>query len=303
MEYLYYKSEKGNFGDDLNGWLWPKLFGPEDTSDDLAFLGIGTILYEKNKHIISAQDKRKVVFGTGVRPIHKQFPLDASWDIRFLRGPLSSNHFNREFKYISDAAYALKLLPEFQKISNTTKQYNVSFIPYFKSESYFDWKSICKELGIHYITTHTDLGIEYTLREIAASNFIISEAMHGAILADIFRIPWRRFVLTTPFTEGERVSEFKWADWMNSVEIFQHDPLYVPLYKKGRFHSMIKRFSGGSVEANVFLKNKVKDQILKTLSQRDITFDMSSDQRANQVFSRMGDEVELLNQKLHKTVY
>lgn len=196
MEYLYYKTKKGNFGDDLNGWLWPKLFGEEDSSDDLAFLGIGTILYEHNKHIIGARNKRKVVFGTGVRPVYKQFPMDDQWDVRFLRGPLSSNHFNRKFDYISDAAYALQLLPEFQQIAQTSKQYEVSFIPYFKSESYFDWKSICKELGIHYITTHTDLGIEYTLREIAASKFVISEAMHGAILADILRIPWRRFILT-----------------------------------------------------------------------------------------------------------
>ncbi|AWW29062.1 polysaccharide pyruvyl transferase [Echinicola strongylocentroti] len=303
MEYLYYKSAKGNFGDDLNGWLWPKLFGEEDLSDERAFLGIGTILYEENKHIIAAKDKKKVVFGTGVRPVHKQFPLDEQWDVRFLRGPLSSNHFNRQFKYISDAAYALKLLPEFEKICRITKKYKVSFIPYFKSESYFDWPAICKELGIHYITTHTDKGIEFTLREIAASQFIISEAMHGAILADIFRIPWKRFVLTTPYTEGERISEFKWTDWMNSLDIYRHDPLYLPLYKKGRFHEMVKRLTGGTVEASLLQKSKVRDQILHSLSQSDLDYELSSDQRANEIFSALNEEVERLQATLFKAVY
>jgi len=303
MEYIYYKDKNGNFGDDLNGYMWPQLFGKEDTSDDLAFLGIGTILYEGNKNFPRIMDKKKVVFGTGVRPVHKQFPLDDKWFVRFLRGPLSANHFNRKFKYISDAAYALKFLPIFEEMMNTPKKYEVSFIPYFKSESFFDWKAICEEQGIHYITTHTDKGVEFTLREIAASKYVISEAMHGAILADIFRIPWKRFILTTPYTEGELVSEFKWTDWMNSVDIFQHDPLFVKFYKKGKFHSWVKNLSGGSVDANIFLRSKVRADVIKTLSNTDIDYSLSSDSRISEVFTAIGSEVEALNQELYKAVY
>lgn len=302
MEYIYYKDKKGNFGDDLNGWMWPRIFGQEDLSDGLAFLGIGTILYEGNKQLPRIAEKRKLVFGTGVRPVHRPFGLDEKWDIRFLRGPLSANQFDRKFGYISDAAYALQLLPEYDQLMNVPKKYDISFIPYFKSESYFDWKSICEKMGMHYISTHTDKGVEFTLGEIAASRYIISEAMHGAILADIFRIPWRRFVLTTPFTEGERISEFKWTDWMNSVEIWQHEPLFVPFYKKGRFHQLVKQLSGGSVEAQVFMKGKVKEALYRTLSSKEIAFGLSADRRAQEVFSSMAIQAEQLNEELAKTV-
>ncbi|MBD8490899.1 polysaccharide pyruvyl transferase family protein [Echinicola sp. CAU 1574] len=302
MEYIYYKDKKGNFGDDLNGWMWPRIFGKEDLSDDLAFLGIGTILYEDNRNLARIAEKSKIVFGTGVRPVHRAFSLDNTWDIRFLRGPLSANQFDRKFDYISDAAYALKILPEYEELMNIPKKYEVSFIPYFKSESYYDWKAICKDLGIHYITTHTDKGVDFTLREIAASKCIISEAMHGAILADVFRIPWKRFILTTPFTEGERISEFKWADWMNSVDIFQHNPIYVPLFKKGRFNSLIKQVSGGSIEANVFLKKKVKDNIYAALSDKRVAYSLSPENRIQEVFDSMAMQAEKLNRDLQKAL-
>lgn len=66
---------------------------------------------------------------------------------------------------------------------------------------------------------------------------------------------------------------------------------------------MIKSLTGGNVAADVMLKSKVKDQILKTLSQQNISYDLSSDQRVNQVFSQIDEEVAVLNQKLHKPVF
>ncbi len=59
---LYYcKTPKGNFGDDLNLWLWPRL-APEvcDEQDSTLFVGIGTIL----SHHIPAKPV-KMVFGAG----------------------------------------------------------------------------------------------------------------------------------------------------------------------------------------------------------------------------------------------
>ncbi len=86
MEYIYYKDAKGNFGDDLNAWLWPQFFGPHDPSSPHAFVGIGSILAHDSPLFRSLNGRRKIVFGTGVRPGYKSFSFDGDWDVRFLRG-------------------------------------------------------------------------------------------------------------------------------------------------------------------------------------------------------------------------
>ena len=49
MKLHYCKTPSGNFGDDLNTWLWPTLLGENffDTNEDTLFLGVGTILNQK----------------------------------------------------------------------------------------------------------------------------------------------------------------------------------------------------------------------------------------------------------------
>jgi hypothetical protein len=49
MKLHYCKTPSGNFGDDLNTWLWPTLLGENffDTNEDALFLGVGTILNQK----------------------------------------------------------------------------------------------------------------------------------------------------------------------------------------------------------------------------------------------------------------
>ena len=45
MNLTYFKADIGNFGDDLNLWLWPQLLGSFDEYPaNLYFVGIGSIL-------------------------------------------------------------------------------------------------------------------------------------------------------------------------------------------------------------------------------------------------------------------
>jgi succinoglycan biosynthesis protein ExoV len=173
-------------------------------------------------------DQKKVVFGSGIRPYYDQFKIDHKWDIKFLRGPLSAGALKNKFEYIADSAYALSLVKS--DLPPVAKKYKVSVIPYFRSLSYFNWEKICNELGYHYISPLAEKGIEHTINEIAASEKIICEAMHGAIIADIMRVPWHRFVLSTPETEGERVGEFKWMDWLYSIDLKYTDASYIKFY-------------------------------------------------------------------------
>lgn len=220
MKLICYNSEKGNFGDDLNFWLWPQIFGKTIWDDNsIAFLGIGSILISNYDYVNEAEKyERKVIFGTGVRTVKEVFNFDKSWDISFLRGPFSSyitcGNYNN---YISDGAYFIALLPNYQKYLSRKKKYKISVVPYYQSMDQLDWTYCCEQLGWHMISP-VGKDVERFIEEIADSEQVICEAMHGAIVADILRVPWKRLKFNAHLFEGEVVSEFKWTDWLYSIE-------------------------------------------------------------------------------------
>src|SRR5882724_1568577 len=83
----YWTSQHGNFGDDLNVWLWPSLLpGMWDPSDGIVFVGIGTILTEA-----IPPGRRRIVLGSGVG--YGVLPRDfgaPGWRVYGVRGPLSA---------------------------------------------------------------------------------------------------------------------------------------------------------------------------------------------------------------------
>ncbi|NLR60546.1 polysaccharide pyruvyl transferase family protein [Chitinophaga polysaccharea] len=296
MNYVYYRDPKGNFGDDLNGWLWPQLFGEGKDEDQDVFLGIGSILFNGSPLFRELTAQRKIVFGTGVRPVYKTFHLDSSWDIRFLRGPLSAYAFNNQFPYVADAAYAIRQLPDFERLLHVPKKYKVSVIPYFKSVPFFNWESICYRLGFNYISPRSEQGVEHTLKEIAASEYVIAEAMHGAILADALRVPWHRFVLSTPHTEGSGVSEFKWMDWQAAIQLYNIDATQVKLYRKSFLHQKIKSLSGNRISAEFLAPDMVKSDLLKAL-QGIAEFYLSAEEVLRRIDYKIHDQVALLQKE------
>ena len=88
MKLHYFRSPHGNFGDDLNGWLWPELLPGvwDDGQDGITFVGIGTILNR-----LVPDTRLKIVAGSGVgySPLPPNLH-DGSWEILGLRGPLSA---------------------------------------------------------------------------------------------------------------------------------------------------------------------------------------------------------------------
>ena len=295
MNYHYFKAKKGNFGDDLNPWIWSRLFHGNSDEDTL-LLGIGSILHDRNHELTELSNKKKIVFGTGVRPSasYNNLIIDNSWDIRFLRGPLSSFTFDNEYKYISDAAYAIRHVKDFSKFRNLEKKHKISVMPYFHSVDFFDWEKLCLELGFNYISPLSENGVEYTLKEISQSEFLITEAMHGAILADALRTPWHRFVLTTPFTEGERVSDFKWNDWLQSINLNVKFNTFIPLYKKTSLYYRIKKISSNALNVQMFHKNKTEDDILNKLSKIQEYY-LSEDNAINVIDSKINEEILKVN--------
>jgi succinoglycan biosynthesis protein ExoV len=199
---------KGNFGDELNRWLWPGLLADVlgKVDEDVLFVGIGTVL---DRNLPPA--RVTVVFGTGTG--YTPPPPDIStrpsrWRIYGVRGPLTARVLNLDKRTaMTDPAILLATLPEFKGLD----RHGVIFIPHWKSARYGEWKGICKSLGIEFVDPCQDSKL--VVRRIASAEKVIAESMHAAIIADAFRVPW------IPVALSREISPFKWVDWALSLNV------------------------------------------------------------------------------------
>lgn len=217
MKLYYYKDKIGNFGDDLNVWLWDKLIpGSFDDNDDTLFIGIGTLL-----NSLLPQDPLKIVFSSGVGYKEPPGAVDDKWDIFCVRGPLSAEVLGIEKKKaITDGAALLRTLPN----ADLPKRYKVSFVPHHASHRP-KWPAVCELLGIHYI--NPSWSVDRVLSDIKKSERVLAESMHGAIVADIYGVPWIPIKLHT------HILEFKWHDWCRSLDLEYRPVVLPPALMKG----------------------------------------------------------------------
>lgn len=211
MKLYYSRLDGGNFGDDLNVWLWERLFpGLFDTDNRVLFVGIGTILDSTLDN-----GKTKVVFGSGVgygRPPH----IDERWRFYFVRGPLTAKTLSIDPDLaITDAAYCVRLLAA----PGVAKRYRASFMCHHASHPDVNWKGLCERAGLNFISPLAPIG--EVIDAIVQSEVVIAEAMHGAIIADAFRVPW------IPVRYGYRSLDFKWQDWCQSLGL-SYQPVDLP---------------------------------------------------------------------------
>lgn len=203
MKLYYYKAPEGNFGDDLNPWLWrhflPNFF---DDNDDQLFVGVGTLLDQRLPKV-----KSTIVFGSGARggdipAVYK------GWDFCCVRGPLTAKKFNLDRNTaITDPAVLSSLVFR----SDKKKLHRFSYMPHYMGAKLGNWKRVCQMIGIHYIDPRgSSLNV---FEEIHQTEVLLTEAMHGAILADSFRVPW------VPVKSYDFITDFKWMDWQASVNL------------------------------------------------------------------------------------
>jgi hypothetical protein len=210
------KQVGGNFGDELNRWMWPELLGDvsSDARDDVLFVGIGTIL---DRNLPAA--RVTVVFGTGAgyAPVPRDIaPHSARWRIYGVRGPLTARALSLEQRFaMTDPAI---LLATFREFSGLDRRGTI-FIPHWKSVRYGNWEAICDSLGIEFV--HPCRDSRTVVRRIATAEKVIAESMHAAIVADAFRVPWM------PVALSREVSPFKWVDWTSSMKL-AYRPVCLP---------------------------------------------------------------------------
>lgn len=202
-----------NFGDDVNPFLLRKLFDKSIIdSKDICVIGIGTIINDRELSRVDCY-QRKIVFSSGVGyGSLDSSRFDETWDFSCVRGPLSAQALGLpEELGISDAGL---LIPELFGISGDKfdKKYPVTFIPHAESDlsSGDGLQDLCVSLGIKYLSPRVEA--KKFVNEVSRSSKVITEAMHGAIIADAVRVPWVpvKFLVHEPF---------KWKDWCGSVNL------------------------------------------------------------------------------------
>lgn len=206
MKLSYYTGPVPNFGDELNPWLWQRLLpqGFLDQDPSELFIGIGSIISDEwpagaMKHVIGSG------YGgyTAAPDLH-----DGSWNVVFVRGPRTAQKLGLQPETaICDSAVLLRTT----SLPAPAPGIDVAFMPHFHSLERGFWSEACRMAGIRMIDPRDD--VEMVLAQIRGAQMLITEAMHGAIVADALRTPW---VAVRPI---HGANSDKWLDWAEALKI------------------------------------------------------------------------------------
>ncbi len=207
MELLYYRDPAGNFGDDLNEMLWRELLPAcvwEQT--DAVLIGVGSIF---NAHRASPGDtegKRVFVIGSGAGygPLPRNW---REWNILAVRGPLTAALIGKPEVAATDGAALLAKLPGL--IRRVPEPDLTLLVPHHHSASRGAWARVAEELGLTYVDPRWPVETVFAL--FSRAKLVVTEAMHGAIVADTIRVPW------IPVVFAPDALPFKWRDWTLSL--------------------------------------------------------------------------------------
>ena len=222
MTPLYYKAPGGNFGDDLNQWLWPRLI-PDFSSllPSSVFVGIGTILDQR-----IPRDQDVAILGTGYRPQAASFSIAPNWKVYGVRGHLTTDALGLPGSLaIGDPAHLITTVANFPSSGESSL---VGLVPHYSSLQADEngWNQCADRCDLELVSPCND--VDVVVSEIAKCDRILTESLHGAIVAETLRIPWLCFRSTTRHSEGMEVNNFKWQDWCSTLSI-SHQPLNLPM--------------------------------------------------------------------------
>jgi succinoglycan biosynthesis protein ExoV len=193
-----------NFGDELNTILWPHLLpGFFDEIPQIRFLGIGSILDRRHP-----PDVIKIVAGSGYGGYEHKAAIDKRWIIHWVRGPRTAAALGLpQGLALGDPAV---LIPRIIEVP-TADARDIGFMPHFESAARGAWQQAADIAGMRLIDPRGPPG--EILRAIGRCKLLLSEALHGAIVADALRVPW---IALRPLV---RVHRPKWHDWADTVAL------------------------------------------------------------------------------------
>lgn len=204
MRLVYYKKSTPNFGDDLNGDLWPSLV-PDyfNAAAETGFVGIGTIIGMPVTGI-----QRLHVFSSGAGYDRPEAWRDLEVTYECVRGPVSARLLGLADRIaLTDGAILTPLaegFPQRAAAGSTTL-----VIPHFQSLAHPGWAEAVHLAGYELLDPRG--APKEVIRRIAGARLVLTESLHGAILADTYGVPWVAFATSGNF------GATKWVDWCLSL--------------------------------------------------------------------------------------
>jgi succinoglycan biosynthesis protein ExoV len=198
-----------NFGDELNTVLWPRLLpGFFDDDASVRFLGIGSVLDSRHD-----PHGLKLVAGSGYGGYEPPAALDSSWRIYWVRGPRSARLLGLDPALgLGDPAALLPLVgAPLRDTPLGGESAKIGYMPHFESAMHGAWARVAAAAGIELIDPRNDpIAVVEAIR---GCRLLLSEALHGAIVADALRVPW---VAIRPLASIHRA---KWQDWADTLDL------------------------------------------------------------------------------------
>lgn len=287
MKLVFFRGKVPNFGDELNLHVWPALLpkGFLDEDESELFVGIGSIIGD---HL--DPKARKFVMGSGyagymgLPDVH-----DGSWDIRFVRGPDTARTLGIEPGLsICDSAVLLRAMD----LPEPDDSVGIAFMPHYETLERGDWAEACRLAGMTLIDATEP--VEKVLSQIRGARLLVTEAMHGAIVADALRTPW---IGARPIYGGHHK---KWLDWAGALDLdVRLNPLkpssvleyYISRTGRGGALGKVGRLNASPLAA---LPNRILTQIaarhLQTMARLEPQ--LSADTRIVDVTERARDAVD-----------
>jgi succinoglycan biosynthesis protein ExoV len=204
MILYHWRGAVRNFGDELNRAIWPALL-PDffDQNPDTRFLGIGSILDGRHRPMTT-----KLVAGSGYGGYEARIVLDDSWIVHWVRGPRTARLLDLPPELgIGDPGSLVPLAG----LTPPREHRDIGFMPHFESAIRGAWGDVAALAGVSLIDPRDDpLAV---IAAIGKCRVMLSEALHGVIVADALRVPW---IAIQPLAPIHRP---KWADWAESLDL------------------------------------------------------------------------------------
>jgi len=242
---FYWETAEGpnNFGDALNPWLWPRELGPGLVGKDGPWLvGVGSLLGDVRPF---PEDGLKLVVGSGAG--YGRLPaVDGTWRVYGVRGPLTASRLDLPPE--AAACDPAILVGRHFDYGAVPRRAQVALMLHWRSVN-TAWRLMARQLGWTFVDPRDSP--ENVMRGIAGAELLLTEALHGAIVADAFRVPW------TPIRTSPEILGFKWEDWCASVGL-AYEPVGVwPLYRRPERDSTARR-TGRAIK-RLLVERELKD--------------------------------------------
>src|SRR5690606_30447215 len=95
------------------------------------------------------------------------------------------------------------------------------------------WRLAAAEAGLGYVDPRWP--VETVVAEIQGASLVVTEALHGAVIADTYRIPWM------PVASHRAILAFKWQDWCRSVGLRYRPLRMLPAWHRAGTGSLAHR--------------------------------------------------------------